>query len=375
MSTPIALRNLTHDRRRALSAVLGVGFAILLIFMQLGFRAGAERGATLVYDQLEFDVVLASPQYLFVARPRTFARPALSLALDHPAVQKANRLYVDYGRWRNPETRERHGLLLLAVDPEERPFRSREIDDALQALRHVDTVLIDTETRPEFGPQTPGTETELEGRRLTIVGRYTMGTGFVANGNVTMSDQTFARLRGRTLDRVSLGLLTLAPGSSPDDVALELNRALPGDVVAVPRSRFEAAEVGYFLNVKPVGIMFTTGVLVAFVVGTVILYQVLASDVQAHLREYATLKAIGYELRSIYAIVARQGILLAAAGFVPAWGVSLLLYYLLRVHARVPVEMTPGRLSGVLALAMLMSWSATLLALRKLRRADPADLF
>src|SRR6186713_379632 len=184
MRTPVALRNLTHDRRRSISAVIGISFAILLVFMQLGFRAGAERGATLVFDQLDFDVILTSPQYLFVARTRTFKRDALNLALQQEGVESARRFYVSFGLWQNPVSRERHGILVLAVDPSERPFRSPAINDRLQALRTVDTALIDTETRPEFGPLSAGVRTELNGRRLTLAGQYTMGTGFVANGNV-----------------------------------------------------------------------------------------------------------------------------------------------------------------------------------------------
>ena len=53
-------------------------------------------------------------------------------------------------------------------------------------------------------------------------------------------------------------------------------------------------EENYFVNVKPVGIMFRVGMLVAFIVGAVILYQILASEITNRLKEFATMKAMGY---------------------------------------------------------------------------------
>jgi putative ABC transport system permease protein len=116
-------------------------------------------------------------------------------------------------------------------------------------------------------------------------------------------------------------------------------------------------------------------VLVAFAAGAVILYQVLASEVQNRLREYATLKALGYDTGFVYGIVVRQALLFAGLGFIPAFFLALVLYSLMRTQAMVPVTMELTRVIGVFLLTSMMCLSATFLAIRKLRGADPAELF
>ena len=169
--------------------------------------------------------------------------------------------------------------------------------------------------------------------------------------------------------------MKLTPGVSPEAVAREVNRILWPEATAVSRAELTRAERRFWFEVKPIGIMFTSGVLVAFAAGAVVLYQVLASEVQNRIREYATLKALGYRDRHVYGVVIRQALIFAGLGFIPAFLLSLVLYALLRTQAMVPVSMELSRVVSVAGLTALMCLSATFLAVRKLREADPADLF
>ncbi len=105
------------------------------------------------------------------------------------------------------------------------------------------------------------------------------------------------------------------------------------------------------------------------------LFQVLSADAASRMPEYATLKAMGYTDGFVYRVVFQQGLIYVAVGFVPAFGLSLLLYWLLRVLARLPAYMTAGRVFWVAVLSGVMCAAAGVLAARKLRAADPADLF
>jgi putative ABC transport system permease protein len=158
-------------------------------------------------------------------------------------------------------------------------------------------------------------------------------------------------------------------------VAREMARRVAPEARVLTRAQLNAMEQDFWLNTKPIGIMFTSGVLVAFTIGAVILYQVLASEVQNRLREYATLKALGYDNRYVYGVVLRQGLIFSLLGFAPAWLGALVLYHLLRTVALLPVWMEGTRIVGVLGLVLLMCLCATFFAVRKLRAADPADLF
>ena len=111
------------------------------------------------------------------------------------------------------------------------------------------------------------------------------------------------------------------------------------------------------------------------VVGSIIVYIVLSSDVTRQLGEYATLKAMGYRNSQLARIVFEQAIVLALCGYGGALIISLGLYKLVGVLANLPIQMTPFRLCIVLFASLLMCCGSGLVAIQKLRRADPADLF
>ena len=255
-------------------------------------------------------------------------------------------------------------MLTLGVDPAMRPFRDAALNDELPQLKTRDTALSDRLARPEHGPLAPGVASEVQHHRIRIAGRCAIGAGFVAGATMVMGRETFLDVfrDEASPERVSFGLIKLAPGVSARDVAAELNGRLAPVAAAFTREELSRAEERFWLRIKPLGIMFTSGVLVAFIAGAVILYQVLASEVQNRLREYATLRALGYRNRAVYGVVLRQALIFAGLGFLPAFGCALGLYFLLRTGALVPVTMEPARVAGVLLLTLGMCLSAAALA-------------
>ncbi len=376
MRTPLAWRNIVHGKVRSLVALAGISFAILLIFMQLGFHSAARNSAMLVYDGLEFDLLITSPQYMFLSRPREFPLDRLEQMRAMQGVEKITPVWLGWGEWRNIDTRRGWGMLVLGVDPAQKPFRDDEINNQLADLTVDDSVLIDRVTRPEYGPIDIGKTSEIGGHRLDIVGQYSMGAGFVAGGAVVTGDNTFKRLfPAANMREISFGLVKLRPGTAAADVIGRMNNLLGKTAQAMSREDIARYEENFWLTEKPIGIMFTSGVLIAFLVGAVILYQVLVSEVQNRIKEYATLKALGYGDGFIYGVVVRQAIIFAVLGFSPACLISAVLYYLLRTQALLPVFMEWGRTGIVAGLTACMCLVATGFAVRKLQAADPAELF
>ena len=62
------------------------------------------------------------------------------------------------------------------------------------------------------------------------------------------------------------------------------------------------------------------------IVGMVIVYQILFSDIASHLKEYATLKAIGYSNGYLRRTVPGAALILAILGFIPGLVLSVVLY-------------------------------------------------
>ena len=190
------------------------------------------------------------------------------------------------------------------------------------------------------------------------------------------SDLNFRRIfSSRSASKIELGLVNLDPGADPATVREAIVSGIPGDVLVLTRDEFIQHEVDYWSNSTPIGYVFGLGVAMGLAVGLIVVYQILFSDVQDHLREYATMKAMGYSNFFLSRLVLAEAFILAVLGFIPGYGVSLLVYTQAREATNLPVIMTHERAALVLALTIGMCAVSALLAMRKLRSADPAEVF
>ena len=398
MKTPLVTLNLLHQQVRTSVTILGVAFAILLIFMQLGFYGTAELSATTVYDALDFDLLVRSRDYLCLTSTRSFSRYRLQDALAHPAVASAAPVYIDWQLWRLAKGEEYYGdtekrhyrraILVLAFNFNDRdlifnsspPHGQAPAPESLRKLADPNTVLVDTYTRKYFGRHNTGTQTELNNVAITVVGEFTIGPGLGADGLVVASDRTYTRLAGaEAVEQPALGLIKLKPGAGgPAAVKEQLQNHLysaHGDVEILTRKEVMEKERDYWLNRTPVGVIFKMGVAVAFLVGLIFVYQVIATDITAHSAEYATLKAMGYSSLYLSGVVLRQAAAFAVLGYVPGLLAALFLYWLGQRYEQILLFLTWKRAGGVLLLSMAMCSLSGLLAIHKVKALDPADQF
>ena len=377
---PLAWLNLLHEKTRLLIAIAGVAFATLLIFMNLGFRGALIQTTTTVYGQLNAEIILMSPRTLEISATTSFPRERLYQAAGIEGIERVMPLYVSYLLWRNPETRISRAMFTYGVNPQDPIFLMPELKspETIKQLERPNTVLIDTRSRPEFGPQTIGLETEAGRRRVAIGGQYSLGGGFAADGTLIMSDQNFRRFFSpRTLETIDLGLIKLTSGSDSQRVAQAIQAALPEDVLVLTKAEAIAHDRAYWLQATSIGFIFGMGVVVSFGVGTMIVYQILFTDIRQHLPEYATLKAMGYRNPYLFRLVLQEAFLLALMGYVPGLIIALGLYQATAnaTAGSLPVSMSWGRAILVLVLTVVMCSVSGLISVRKAIAADPADVF
>lgn len=410
--TPLGLAwsNLAHKRTRTGIAAAGVAFAVVLTFMELGLLAAVGRTATLLYDSLRFDLLIASAEYMDLSRPADFPRTRLAQAKSVDGVVAVHPLSVGAGQWRLPARKGLFGgwsepggsmsINLLAVPPDRlndvfdvengHGFASKaDAEEAGRRIARLDTFLIDRKSLDSFGrfPELKGIPPDgvqvpngtnavrLNGRRAEVVGEFELGAGFSWRGMLLCSEETYSRFAVRPAERVNFGLVQLAPGS--DGVALQRNlrAALPADVNVVTRDEMNAAERRYWLKLTSVGQFLVVAVVLAVVVGIIFVYQMMAADIRNMLPEYATVKALGYLPGYLTKIVLWQALLLAILGFTPGFVAALGLYAAASIWGGLPMQMTFTIAAEVLALTCAMCLISGLLAVRRVHSADPADLF
>jgi putative ABC transport system permease protein len=376
MKVPLAWRILTYDKRRTALALIGIFMAILLVFVELGFFYAVPRGGLLLYDNMSFDLLLVSGDYAYQAQPGTFPLSALDRARASPDVQLATPLYFGFSKWKGGEGGVWPDVFVIGFEPASHVFDPDSINRQLGVLEHPDTVLVDSATRPMFGPLTTGRVVEIGDRKMMIGGQYVLGTGFMGLGVILAGAANFAQLfPGRGLNIVNLGAIQLKPGIDPGRAAADLRQTIGPDLRIFTRGELEAHETAYWTTRTSVGIIFGSGLLISFVVGIMIVYQIVSTQVSRQLPQFATLKAIGYANRSLAGTVGAMSLLIVIAGFVPALGAALGLYSLIRQETLLPVTMSGGRLAAVFAAALVMAVVSALLSVGSLRRADPADVF
>lgn len=379
---PLGWLQLRHDRGRLLTALAGIAFADLAMFMQLGFQSALYDSNTRLNRALTADMVLVSPQARNMIGLSNFTRRRLFQAEAIPGVAHADPLYVTINNWKNPETRQERQILIFGSNPDRPAFDFPELAQFRNELKLQDHYLFDRAARGEYTQTIAQLDrgqpvtTDLDRQQIKVVGTYKVGASFAADGSIITSDRNFLRaFRRRDAGSVSLGLIYLQPDANPQTVKAQLRAALPQDVNIFTKAEFVQFEKDYWTKNTAIGFIFNFGVTLGFGIGVIIVYQVLSTDVNDHIREYATLKAMGYRHRYFIGVILEEAVILAIVGFIPSLAVSAGLYTMTRNATNLPMFMTLGRCGLVLAATFAMCCISGAIASRRLQAADPADMF
>jgi putative ABC transport system permease protein len=383
MAIPLAWLQITREKLRMTVALLGVAFAVVLIFMQLGFREALFESAVRYHGSFDYDIALFSTKSNFIVQPEQFSQRRLYQVLGMPEVRDVKSVYVGQAIWRNPAARsETRSIFIVGFDPTESVFKIPELVAGQEQLKMPDVVFYDRTSRPEYGPvermfeESGAVAADIGGRSVTVVGLYSLGTSFGIDAAVVTSDLNFLRIfPHRDPMSIDIGLISLEPGADVIRVRDTMRAELPRDVRVYTREDFVRAEVNYWNGSTPIGFVFAFGTVIGIVVGAIIVYQILFSDVSDHLKEYATLKAMGYTDGYLFKVVLQEAGILAVLGFLPGLLLCVGLYRLAGDATSLPIVMTWTRGAAVLGLTIGMCCFSGAMALRKVRAADPADVF
>jgi putative ABC transport system permease protein len=349
--------------------------------MQLGFRGALFESATNLIGSMRGDLFLMHPLTTASFRPEPLPRVRAQQALALPEVERAVPVYLAQATWRNPANGTRRAIQLIGVDVSAGVLDFPGLAPIAEALKRPDTVAFDTRSRPEFGPigkllSEGPLQAEIGSRRMDVVGLVEIGPSFGADGNVVLSEVNFRRVaKDRESAAVDLVAIRLRPGADRGAVQERLRDLLPPDVMVLTQAELRAHERRYWEEATPIGFIFGFGSLMGLVVGMVIVYQILFSDIASHLKEYATLKAMGYSGFYLARVVLGAALILAVTGFVPGLLLSYLLYDVVGSATFLPLRLDVQLATAVFLMIFAMCAGAGLLAVRKLRDANPADMF
>ena len=382
-SIPLGWLQLKAQKLRLVAAIMGITFAVILIFVQLEFREALFVSAVRYHTAMDYDLAMLSPKTDFMVSSKQFPRARLYQTLGFEGVESATAVYMRLVSWRNPvDPSNARNILAIGFDPAEPGFNRLLNNEQIEAIKIPDQVIFDRRGRDEYGPVRElldageAVSAEINDRRVAVAGMYEVGTSFGLDGGVITSDLNFLRLLPtRKKSAIDFGLIKLEAGHDAEEVQARILKEIPQDVRLLTRKEFMAVEIQYWNKTTPIGYIFAFGAVMGLIVGLIIVYQILFADVQDHLKEYATLKAMGYTHGYLRNVVLQQAIILGVLGFLPGMGIAHLVFTKGADATRLPLEMSVGSALAVFMLTVAMCAGSGMMALRKLRAADPAEVF
>jgi DevC protein len=381
-SVPLAWRNLVANKRRLVRSLAGIGFAVLLMLVQLGFEQGFFDASLGMLRQLDGNIiVMRATKYRFGSED-PFPLTDLAKAATVPGVARVIPLYASWQHffWKSPSDGKSYAVQVFAFDPDHPPFLLPELRRDSARLKAVDTVIVDRRARPFLGMASGAGETKINGRTVRIVGSFALGPDFMSDGTVMMSAATYAQLLtgnagGAATLPIEFGAITTKPGADIAATERALRAALPAQLRIFSKPQLAAFERDFQATLSSAGPIFWMGALVGFIVGMLISYQVIYTDLADQLPQYATLKGMGYRTLYLVRVVFAQAALSALAAYVPAWLACLVVYRIVEHFALLPLRMTVTQTLLTFGLTLGMCLLSAAFAIRRVVTLDPAEVF
>jgi putative ABC transport system permease protein len=385
---PLAWLQLAKQKVRFFVALAGIAFVAVLMFMQIGFQDALYASATQVHKNLEGDLFLISSQYKSLTSTQSFPRIRLYQILGFNGIESVAPLYLQFAKLKNPINGRKYPIYVLGFEPVKSIFKLPEIEQNFQLLKIPDQVFFDRAARPEFGPiaeyfqkNQPITMEIFSylatvGYKVKVSGLFSLGPSFGVDGNLIVSSSTFFKIFSEHgANEIDIGLIHLQANVNPRTILATLSKSLPSDVIIMTRQEFIDFEKSYWTLRTPIGFVFNLMVMMAFVVGVIVVYQILYSNISTHFVQFATLKAMGFRNKYLLNVVFQQALILAVLGYIPGFAISLGLYDIAKDATKLPIVMDFSKGLLVFTSVIFMCLTSGFFSTNKLRKVDPAEIF
>jgi len=388
LNIPLAWLQLVKQKVRFFVALAGIAFVAVLMFMQIGFQDALYASATQLHKHLQGDLFLISSQYKSLTSTQSFPRSRLYQILGFNGIESVAPLYLQFAKLKNPINGRKYPIYVLGFEPVKSIFKLPEIEQNFQLLKIPDQVFFDRAARPEFGPiaeyfqnNQPITMEIFSylatvGYKIKVSGLFSLGPSFGVDGNLIVSSSTFFKIfPEHGANEVDIGLIHLQANVNPRTILATLSKSLPSDVIIMARQEFIDFEKSYWTLRTPIGFVFNLMVMMAFVVGVIVVYQILYSNISTHFVQFATLKAMGFRNKYLLNVVFQQALILAVLGYIPGFAISLGLYDIAKDATKLPIVMDFSKGLLVFTSVIFMCLTSGFFSTNKLRKVDPAEIF
>jgi putative ABC transport system permease protein len=370
----LASRNLFHDRLRLIATVVGIVFSIVLVTVQLGVFLSFERMVTTMIDHAQADFwIVPSETKSFEDSSLLAGRERLQ-ALSINGVTAAVPVVAGYASWRKPNGGASTPVLVVGTPETSAGLQPwNVVEGSIHDLSMPEAVAIDQSYFDELGIGQIGEHAEINNQKARVVAVTKGIRSFTTMPNVFTSIEWARAYLGVPPNEANYFILRIAPNADAATVRSQLAARL-SDAEVLTSEQFRHRTRQFWLFDTGAGAALLGSAILGIIVGTIIVAQTLYSSTKDHLKEFATLRAIGSSWSYILKVILGQALLSAVVGFSIAASIDLALVKM-TADAALPIVMTPGLTLGLFALTVTMCVIAAISAIRVVMRIDPVLVF
>jgi putative ABC transport system permease protein len=415
-SSKIARKNLLEDKTRFIVAQAGILFAVSLVTIQLGILRGFTRSTAMLIEYSRADLWVAHREMVHLELTSPMPAENLQKAATIEGVGIAEVLLMRLGRWRAPDG-NLSPVRIWGFNPDGQLFAGWPLAPGdLAKLKTPYQVIVDQASLGALDVKGVGDTASIGNLPAKIValtqdtksnasGSYIYASLETANtyGNAELSSAinctrkpdggmdcrsqftnskiinsqpvTPAPPAGLTLgDPISYILIKAKPGQNLNALKQRLMDQLPNSKV------YSTAEMAYITRAyweerTSIGFILGLGATIGFIVGMVIVGQILYASVADHIREFGTLKAMGASNWVIYSVIIEQSLWMAVAGYIPSMALCYGLSSWTLGAKGVLILIEPMTAASVFVITVVMCVGSALFAVQRVTRVDPAIVF
>ncbi len=390
-------------------------FAVSLVTIQIGILNGFTRSTGLLIDQSSADLWVASEDMVHLEVTSPLPLEQMVKARDVEGVERAEALMIRAALWRSPDRRIAP-VRLYGFDPKGQLFANWKLAQGeLNALNTPYTMMVDKAQLSAIDLKQVGDSGSIGALPAKLVGLVENTQSMASSAAVFTSLETAnafstsglsstANIRIQNGEVQVLNNVDAAParsstGTPPppprklslsDSITFILIQAKPGQDLPTLRKRLESALPGtraltraemaqqtrdYWEKRTGVGFILGLGATVGFVVGMVVVSQILYSSVADHIKEYGTLKAMGASDWIIYRVITEQALWMAVLGYLPSMVLCIGLGTWTMAAKGIMILISPMTAAGVFLITVVMCVGSAMFAIQKVTKVDPAIVF
>ena len=370
----LAFRNLFHDRVRLVATVVGIVFSIILVTVQLGVFLSFERMITTMIDHAQADFWIVPTETKSFEESSFLAGSERLQALSINGVTAAVPVIVGYASWRKPNGGASTPVLVIGTPDTSIGLQPwNVVEGSLRDLSMPEGVAIDRSYFEQLGIAQIGEHAEINNHKARVVAVTKGIRSFTTTPHVFAPLERARAYLGAPPNKANFFIVRISPNADAEVIRSRLAASLFGAEV-LTSEQFRHRTRQFWLSDTGAGAALLGSAILGIIVGTIIVAQTLYSSTKDHLKEFATLRAIGSSYKYILKVILGQALLSAVIGFSIAAAIDLVLVKM-TADAALPIIMTPALTLGLFMLTVAMCSIAAISAIRVVTRIDPVLVF